>query len=335
MKKVLYILIIIVNITFGQDVHFSQFSQTPLVINPGLTGNCNGEHRVGLNYREQGSFFTKGYVTSSAFYDGKYLNNQSKRKGYLGMGIVLINDRAGDSRMGITQVGVSFAYFMELIENQIFSLGFQGGFGQRSVDYSNLRWDSQYSNDSYNINIPPEFASRNDSYIFPDVSAGITWQFKKDKYIKTMLGVSLHHINPIKLRYLDVGNEILDRKLLLHGNLQYILKNTGATLIPSFLYERQGKLQEVLGGMLVKLQISELNNAKKKIENYISFGMYSRIKDSFIFTLVIGSKNTKVGFNYDFNSSALSRANNHRGAVEVSAVFNIPYNKRRRGSTLL
>jgi hypothetical protein len=63
--------------------------------------------------------------------------------------------------------------------------------------------------------------------------------------------------------------------------------------------------------------------------------VYSRIKDSFIFTLVIGSKNTKVGFNYDFNSSTLSRANSHRGAVEVSAIFNIPYKKRHRSNKML
>lgn len=335
MKRIIYIFIFIANCIVAQDVHFSQFDKTPLVINPALTGSCLGQHRFGLNYREQGSFFTKGYVSSSAFYDGKYVLNPTKRKGYLGLGLLLINDRAGDSKMGITQVGISFAYFMELIEKNIFSLGFQGGFGQRSVDYSELRWDSQYNNYSYNQYLAPEYAVREDTYTYPDISAGFTWQYKNEEKLRTIAGLSIHHINSIKLRYLDVSKEILDRKILVHGEVDYNIRNTGVNIIPSLLYERQGKLQELLFGGLVKLQISEINNTKKKIENYVCFGIYNRIQDSFIFTIVAGSRNTKVGFNYDFNSSALSRANNHRGAVEVSAIVNVPYKKRRRGGAML
>jgi len=38
----------------AQDLHFSQFMQTPLLINPAHTGFIpDGDYRVGVNYRNQ------------------------------------------------------------------------------------------------------------------------------------------------------------------------------------------------------------------------------------------------------------------------------------------
>lgn len=339
MRKLLYILIISASIANAQDFHFSQYNQTPLLINPALTGSGLGNHRAGVNYREQGTFFTKGYVSQSVFYDGKYSFNGKRNKNviedYFGLGVIFVNDRAGDSRMGVTQIGLSISYFKELIENNLFSIGFQGSFGQRSIDFTNLRWGSQYMNNAYNENIPPEYTANGENYSYPDVSTGISWKYQKDKYLNTRLGASFHHINNVKLKYLDVENEILDRKYLIHGELAYMIKNTVVTFIPSFLYEHQGKVQEGLAGMLLKLQVSESNYSSKLIENWVGFGAYHRFKDSFILTLVVSSKNTRIGFNYDFNTSSLSRASNYKGAVELSLVFHLPYTKRRGGVTLI
>ena len=50
-KIIFYSLIFIQTIAFGQDVHFSQFSQTPQLINPGATGVFNGSFRGIINYK--------------------------------------------------------------------------------------------------------------------------------------------------------------------------------------------------------------------------------------------------------------------------------------------
>ncbi|MFH1322164.1 MAG: type IX secretion system membrane protein PorP/SprF [Bacteroidota bacterium] len=41
------------NRCYSQDIHFSQFYQTPLIINPALTGSFNGQVRVLMNYKDQ------------------------------------------------------------------------------------------------------------------------------------------------------------------------------------------------------------------------------------------------------------------------------------------
>ena len=51
--------------TFAQDVHFSQFFETPLWRNPSLAGIYNGDTRVQAVYRNQWNSVTDAYKTGS------------------------------------------------------------------------------------------------------------------------------------------------------------------------------------------------------------------------------------------------------------------------------
>ena len=55
--------------SLAQDVHFSQFNQTPQLINPGATGVFNGSIRGILNYRTQWSAFGNAFKTYGASFD--------------------------------------------------------------------------------------------------------------------------------------------------------------------------------------------------------------------------------------------------------------------------
>src|ERR1700760_2898501 len=49
----------------AQDIHFSQFFETPLLRNPGLAGIFTGDYRVQGVYRDQWNSFTNAYRTGS------------------------------------------------------------------------------------------------------------------------------------------------------------------------------------------------------------------------------------------------------------------------------
>ena len=49
----------------GQDVHFSQFYNSPLTINPANVGAFNGDIRAHSNYRNQWSSIQSAYKTYS------------------------------------------------------------------------------------------------------------------------------------------------------------------------------------------------------------------------------------------------------------------------------
>ncbi|MFN7275608.1 MAG: type IX secretion system membrane protein PorP/SprF, partial [Bacteroidota bacterium] len=53
--------------SWGQDIHFSQYYNAPLLVNPANTGfNPDFDYRVGVNYRSQWANIGSPYKTMSA-----------------------------------------------------------------------------------------------------------------------------------------------------------------------------------------------------------------------------------------------------------------------------
>ena len=66
----------------SQDLHFSQFFNSPLLTNPANTGFIpGGDYRVGMNYRNQwSSVMALPYKTMSVFGDVQLMNNKFEMK---------------------------------------------------------------------------------------------------------------------------------------------------------------------------------------------------------------------------------------------------------------
>ena len=84
---------------FSQDLHFSQFFNSPLLTNPANTGFIpEGDYRLGMNYRNQWASITAfPYKTMSAFGDVQVMNNEDNT-GWMGLGGVILRDVAGTDR---------------------------------------------------------------------------------------------------------------------------------------------------------------------------------------------------------------------------------------------
>nr|MBU9935984.1 type IX secretion system membrane protein PorP/SprF [Ferruginibacter sp.] len=80
----------------AQDLHFSQFFNTPLTTNPANTGFIpDADYRVGAHYRNQwSSVMSTPYKTISAFADLQLMRDRLEN-GWLGLGAVILNDQAG------------------------------------------------------------------------------------------------------------------------------------------------------------------------------------------------------------------------------------------------
>src|SRR5437773_12412710 len=97
MKKTCSLLAIILCISslFAQDFHFSQFYNSPLTLNPALTGKMDGVFRLAVNYRNQW-FTLTNTQTAYATYAGSFDAPINFGKNALGLGLVVVNDRAGE-----------------------------------------------------------------------------------------------------------------------------------------------------------------------------------------------------------------------------------------------
>jgi hypothetical protein len=99
----------------AQDLHFSQFMNSPLATNPANTGFLpEGDYRLGVNYRNQwASVMTIPYKTMSAFGDAQVLQNENN-DGWLGIGGMLLRDVAGSGNLTSTKLYGSIAYHQML-----------------------------------------------------------------------------------------------------------------------------------------------------------------------------------------------------------------------------
>ena len=95
----------------AQDLHFSQFFNSPLTTNPANTGFIpDADYRVGAHYRNQySSILASPYKTISVFADAQLMRNQIEN-GWLGLGALILSDVAGSGGLRSTKIYGSLAY---------------------------------------------------------------------------------------------------------------------------------------------------------------------------------------------------------------------------------
>ena len=111
MKKINILLFCLISSTMlhAQGLHFSQFYNAPMLLNPANTGLLqNSDWRVGTSYRNQWATVPVNYNTFSVFADlGAFRNNWETS--WLGAGVAVWRDAAGVPVLALTPAAVSLA----------------------------------------------------------------------------------------------------------------------------------------------------------------------------------------------------------------------------------
>lgn len=324
MKKLFTVLLLGAGLnSFSQDIHFTQYVEAPLQINPALTGSFNGEQRAIINFRNQWAAFGSPYKTYSLSFDAGLFKKKFKNA-FLGAGLYVYSDNAGDIQFSTTQVNLSLAAHVSLNEQQSISAGLQGGFAQKAIKGNDLRWGNQYQNGAFDPTYDPGEPATFSSAGYGDFNIGIAWNFIKDAStlssndnIWAKVGISYFHITRPK-QALYILDDKLNSKYLLHAQGHIGLVNTNLGLRPSLLFMNQGKEREFTPGLLLRYMLSEGSKYTGLMkESAISVGAYYRSGDAIAPTLFIEYSNFAFGVNYDFNISKLKAATSGRGGVEV------------------
>ena len=313
----------------GQDIHFSQFYASELMLNPAATGNFRGDHRAVVNYKDQWRSVANPYTTYAAAFDMKIFS-QKVSKGSLGAGLSAFSDKAGDAAMGTAQVNLMLGYRSKLSENSILSAGIQGGFTQRSINSEAMQWGNQDDGiTGFDAGLPSGESYDFGNYSYGDFSGGLMWNYSSNQKtmtsndgLKANLGVALFHLNKPKGVFYTASDERLYAKLVIHGQALIGLKNTNMAIQPKFLWLHQGPSNEILLGTMVRYTLKEESKYTGLIkETALSLGGYYRMKDAFIPAILFEMANFAIGFSYDINVSDLSAASGGKGGAEVSLRF--------------
>src|SRR3954464_14660137 len=99
----------------AQDVHFSQFSMSPMLLNPALSGMSNGDVRIYGNFRSQWNTVA-GAGAYRTFAGGAdvALGKMTKYSSFAGLGISFFSDQAGTAGFQSNRVDLTFAYHFVL-----------------------------------------------------------------------------------------------------------------------------------------------------------------------------------------------------------------------------
>ena len=334
-RKLIYVLSFVAltsTVAQSQDVHFSQFYETPLLINPGNAGFFNGDIRGIVNYKNQWGNIGNPYTTYMFSIDGRVLKNKVN-KVHLGAGLTVYSDKAGKSEFGTTQVLGALTAAVKLDGKNLISAGFNGGFAQKGINNTNLEWGNQYDNTTgtYNSTFDPNegnaLLSENTSYA--DFGAGISWRFNSrpsnmtsNDRISANFGIALFHLNQPKQGFYAGDVESLYSKLVIHGMTYIGIKNTTLAIIPSFLLYKQKSQQEIIVGGLIRYALSEESKYTGFVkESAIFLGGHYRLGDAFIPSVYFEISSFSIGVSYDITLSELQTVTGASGGVEISLRF--------------
>lgn len=328
MKKYLFILLFITTILSAQDVHFSQIQESPLWLNPANTGFFSGYFRAVANYRNQWASMGSPYQTMSIAVDAATLKN-TKNKAYLGVGLFVFNDRAGEAKIGTTQVQLNTSVILKASKLSKMSAGINVGYNQNSANYAALTYGNQYTGKEIDKNVASGEVVSYKSFAAIDVGAGINYEYSnanidmvRDDIFSIKFSAAVHHINKPTQKFSTGSSYQLPMRFVGNVQMRIDLKETKISLLPSLIYLRQGSAQEINVGAHIRYRFK--NNTKITgfiTETGLNFGVYYRVNDAIIPQVNLDMGKYAIGLSYDFNVSKYSQVSKYNGGFEIYLKF--------------
>ncbi|SHF83781.1 PorP/SprF family type IX secretion system membrane protein [Flavisolibacter ginsengisoli] len=297
----------------GQDIHFSQFFEAPLLRNPSLAGIFTGDIRIQTVYRDQWNSLTDAFKTFSL--NGEYKMPVGKGSDFLTTGLQILHDRAGTVSWVSTHVlpALNFHKSLSNDKNRYLSLGFMGGFVQRSFDRSKMTTNSQYDGmGDGEIFLKP-------LYSYLDVSVGMSYnsQIGENPNNNFFVGAAYHHLNKPKNSFYRNASAELEPKWVGSAGVRLAVTPISYLTIQAD-HSRQGQFMETVGGALYGIKIGD--DWDKPLYT-IHGGAFLRWNDALIPVIKLDYAPFSASFSYDINLSKLKTSSYGRGGFELSISY--------------
>ncbi len=248
----------------AQDLHFSQYFNTPLLVNPANTGFApDVDWRAGINYRNQWASITPNpYKTMSAWGDVQLFNNRFP-DGWVGLGATLLKDVAGSGSLSATRGFASIAYHQLLGLKSLLSGGFNVGFVNKRIDISKLTFDNQWNGKFFDVTTPSGESFAANSVTYLDIQAGLNYAFFPSENAYFNAGFSAMHLNRPKESFFaeEFEDTRLDPRLTIFLNGSFKLNNQWI-INPNVYVSKMGTVYETVGGLNAHYNLSGDGNSQ-------------------------------------------------------------------------
>lgn len=313
----------------AQDKHFSQLSETPVMLNPANTGFFDGYLRTSTNYRNQWAAMGNPYRTMGLSIDGGILKSR-KRPAYLGIGLTMFSDKAGAANISNTQIMLNASGVVKVSKKSKLSAGINGGSVMNNADFGALTYASQFNGAEIDPTLPSQEAVSFRKFTYTDIGAGTAFEYysvksndDRDDIISFRLGLAAHHLNRARQEW-GVGSSYrLPIKTVLHASARIDVPKRSLAVYPMVVYMYQKPGREITAGALVKYRFRNgTKTTGKKIEKGIAFGAYYRVKDAIIPQVLMDLGHYAIGISYDANISGYKQVTRTIGGFELTLRYN-------------
>ena len=294
----------------GQDIHYSQFFNSPLNLNPALAGVYNGNARVHANFKNQWENVPVGYNSADLGVDLK--TRVGKKNNFLGYGVLLNYDTAGDLNLGWTGANAFLSYGIRIKDHSYLSPGVTVGYYQRAFDQNLATTGSQWNGKAFTGGGTPEIIA-SESINFLDIGVGLNYRWQKNYRKHIDIGGSLLHLNSPSQTFDDSPNFEVNRpqRLSLYALANYQILDD-VDLVLNGLYSDQATYEEIVINGQAKIYLGGNKNQA------LFLGAGYRFRDAWYPMIALQVGQFYGGFSYDINLSDFDVATNGRGGPELA-----------------
>ena len=307
-----------VSVLTAQDLHFSQWFNEPLLVNPANTGFIpDADYRLGANYRNQwSSVMSQPYKTMSIWGDAQVFRSRIQ-SGWLGLGGAILHDVAGAGSLSTTDVLGSVAYHQMLGYSSLLSIGFSIGWVNKHINDANLKFPDQFDGKFFDASVPTSVYIDNPNINYFDMKVGMNYAYFPNKNTYINVGFSAQHFNAPKESFFNDApsgySNIIPARYT--GFLSGSFKTSDQVIFnPAAYYSLQADANEFVIGFNVQYNLSGDG------EQQLIGGIYDRPGDAIIPMIGFVYKNIRLMFTYDVTTSSLTQYNNGNGAWEFAII---------------
>ena len=302
-----------IDVTFAQDVEYSQYYSLPLHLNPAMAGTAFAP-RFSLVYRNQwpslGAGFNGGFVTYAGGYDQHFEKIRSS------IGVWISSDHIANNLWAANSATIAYAYQLRLNKKMGLRFAIEGSYTNRNIDWYQLLYGDQIvplKGFYQSFRVPnPTFEITPDNFnknIF-DMGFGALY-FTKKYYA----GVAVRHILRPKEGVTNTDESRIPIKYSIHAGAIIPFKVhrlDNFYLSPNVLFIRQKNFNQINIGFLLNVKII-----------YGGFWFRHNIKNADAVIALVGLKKGifRIGYSYDITVSKLAKATG--GSHELTMTFNI------------
>jgi type IX secretion system PorP/SprF family membrane protein len=303
----------------GQDIHFSQFFEAPLLRNPSLAGIFTGDYRIQGVYRDQWNSVTNAFRTGSL--NAEYKMPVGPGNDFITAGLQAVFDKAGTIGLTTTHILPAFNYHKSLSNEKTMylSLGFMGGLIRKSIDATKITTDNQYNGGGYDPTLPTGEAFTTPNFNSWDASVGMSFNttFGQDQQNSMFIGGAYHHLNRPKNSFYRNPNIEINAKYVASVGVKLNVDDYSAFTLQAD-HSVQGNYTETIGGAMYSYKIGDdMNDPLYTLHG----GLFLRWKDALVPVVKVDWSHFSLAVSYDVNVSQLKTASMGRGGFELSLCY--------------